>query len=506
MKLEIQTDYMLVAVISHDDERLEWDLSAFNKKALACNAIETHINLYWSQLPGFQQQKIFEILKRIREVFETVADTSGLLIALLPLIKQLLAEYDLRKMREWVSLRTDIVVPSASIDDHYVQTDEKPFTRDRTYIRSDYLELIALSLILRVMVPIWGEFIMRTRKETGTDFKEFHAYALLSQTILMDSPAIQKLKLYINGNLQDEKPMNNVIIGGISRDDYPTWLLASIVVRRLSVGDVRGVEQNTNLVVTIHNDLTQKNNAMGGSSFGPLINNKLFEGDDSNEHGISRMENFKIKAMHSAGEIVAIEHYMSDPYAVAQHLSPGLNPGLLSQFLESSAALKNTRLWPGQIGLAQWVMAPVIPPRGMYHLDKVNTLKAFAVAQTYLWQYGHKALACLLSALASDNLVSFHQTGMGSMSRINRDQVEELEKLYPYNQVSVKRKQTVPPNKAVVAIDQLAYDFNSRDWILTVPDAMATEITGTQHHRRYPCPHEIKPLLAKLAIECAKRK
>lgn len=504
MKLEIQTDQMPLAIITHEGERLEWDVSAFNKNSLASHAIDKHINVYWGQLPAFQQQKIFELLKRIREIFETVGDTSGLLIALLPPIKQLMAEYDLRRMREWVSLRNDITVP-AKIDESYQQTDEKPFTRERTYTRPDYLDLVALSLVLRVMVPIWGEFILRTRKETGTDFKEFHAYALLSQTELVNSDAIQKLKAYIQGNLQDEKPMNNVIVGGISREDYPIWLLANVVVRRLSVGDVRGVEQNTNLVVTIHNDLTQKNNVMGGSSFGELISNKLFEGDDSNEQGISRMENFKIKAMHSAGEIVAIEHYMSDPFVVAQHLQPGLNPGLLTQFLECTKAIQNSRLWPGQIGLAQWVMAPIIPPRGMYHLDKVYTLRAFAVAQTYLWQNGHKVLACLLSAMASDNKDSFQQTSMGSMAKIDREQTEEIEKLFPYSTVSVKRKQTIPLNNAIVAINQLAYDFKAHDWILTVPDAMAAEITGSQHLRRLACPHEIKPMLAKLAIECAKR-
>ena len=508
MKIEILTEYSTYAVITQEGERLEWDLSAFNKKALASNAVAFHINLYWATLPDYQQQKIFEILKRIREVFEIVHDTSGLLVALLPLIKQLYEEHDIRKMKEWVSLRMDINIPP-KIEEHYVQTDDKPFTRERTYTRSDYMELVALSLALRVMVPIWGEFILRTRKETGTDFKEYHAFALLSQTNLMDSVAVNKLRVYICENLQDEKPMANVIIGGVSREDYPTWLLASVVVRRLSVGDIRGIEQNTNLVVTVHNDLTQKNTQGGGSSFGDMIQNKLFEGDDANENGISRLENFKIKAMHSAGEIGAIEHYMSDPHAVVRRLMPDHNAeeltSILDLFLERIDALQNARLWPCQVGLAQWVMAPVIPPRGMYHLDKAYTLRAFSVAQTYLWLKGHPALACLLSALASDNTQAFHQTGMGSMARINREQVEEIERLFPFNRVSVKRKQTTPANMAITAIDLLAHDFNARDWILTVPDGMALSVTGSLHHRRFPCPHEIKQLLAKLAIECGKR-
>ena len=504
MKFTIETDLFAIGTIEHNGAQLKFDLRAFNKKALVNNDITTHINSYWATLPLFQQQKIFDIISKIRELFDLVADTSGLLVALLPLVKQLYDEYDLRRMRDWVLLRTDINVP-ATIHDAYVQNDDKPFTRERTYTRGDYIELVVLALALRVMVPVWGEFIYRTKEETGTDFKEYYAHALLTQTSLMESPAMQKLRVYIQGNIQDEKPMTKEILGGVSREDYPTWLLASVVVRRLSVGDLRGIEQNTNLVVTIHNDLMQKNNATGGSSFGEQIQNKMFEGENSDEHGISRLENYKIKAQHAAGEISAIEHYMNDPFAVAQRLKPGLNPGLLVQFLERSKALQGSMLWPCQVSIAQWVMASVLPPRGFYHLDKATTIRAFAVAQTYLWENDHKVLAALLSALASDNSLSFQQTGMGSMARINAEQVKEIHRLFPYNQVSVKRKRTIPPNKAIVAIDQLASDFNARDWILTVPDAMAVEITGSQHHRRYACPHEIKQLLAKLAIECASR-
>lgn len=91
------------------------------------------------------------------------------------------------------------------------------------------------------------------------------------------------------------------------------------------------------------------------------------------------------------------------------------------------------------------------------------------------------------------------------MARISAEQKDEIEKLIPYNQVSIKRKHTVPPNRGVVAIDLLAADFNARDWILTISDEFTEQLTGNPHHRRYPCPHEIKQLLSKLAIECAKR-
>jgi hypothetical protein len=487
MKIKLDLEFRPTAIIEHSGETLEFDVNAFQKKALENHDISTLVNDYWASLPDYQQQKIFDIMSKIRNTFEQVSDTSGLIISLMPMVKQLYEEHDLRRMHEWVLLRPDVIVPDR-FETVYEQTYDKPFTRERTYTKSDYLSLVVLALALRPMVPIWGEFIMRTEKESGNDFKEYNAFMLLKQTHLLESAAMIKLQQYIQGNLLDEKPMLNVVVAGISDEDYPTWLLASVVVRRLSIGDLRGVEQNTNLVITIHNDLSQKNSATGGSNFGDPIRKKVFEGDDKNEHGISRLENYKIKATHPQGDIEAIKHFMKDPFAVGKRLLKDFDPGLLVQFLESSKALENAQLWPGQIGLLQWVMAPVIPPRGVYHLDKVTTIRTFAVAQTYLWQHGHEQLAALLTALNTPDISSFHQMGMGSMARISNDQREELEQLFPFNQISVRRRQTVPPNRAAQAIDSLAYDFNARDWILTLPATMAVKITGHQHHRRYSCP------------------
>lgn len=504
MKLSIDLNERPFCVIEHDSQKLEFDLRHYGRKPLENNDIPHLINEYWATLPGFQQQKIFDVYSKAYDIFMRVTDTSALIVNMIPIVRALYDELDLKRMHEWVGLRTDVLVPSR-FESEYKQTDDKPFTRDRTYTYSDYMALVTLALALRPMLPIWGQFIFITQKESGNDYKEYNAFQLLSGTPLMETSAMQKLRLYILGNVQDDRLINVIVSGKVSKEDYPQWLLANVIVRRVCVGNLRGVEHDANLVVTIHNDLMQKNNPTSGQGFGDPIRKKVFEGDDKNEHGISRLENYKIKATHPQGDIEAIKHYMRDPYAVGKRLMEDLNPGVLVQFLEHIKALQTERLWPCQIGLTQWVMAPVIPPRGIYHLDKVTTIRAMAVAQTFLWQHGHKQLAALLTAINSDNSMSFQQTGIASMARIPDAYKEELDRLIPYNQQSVKRKQTSVQGKAELAISQLANDFNAREWILTLPDQMVGEITGSNTHRRYSCPHDIKPLLARLAIQCASR-
>lgn len=492
-------------LVEHESNNLLFDLSSYNKNHLIGeNDVCSHINQFWAQLPQHKQEKIFGCYAKIRKIFEEVYDTASLCIAIMPIVKALFEEHDLNAIERWIAFFGDIVIP-AKFDEIYTHSDEKPFSRDKTYTRPDYSKLVALTMALRIMVPIWGEFILRTRSETGTSFKEYYAYTLLAQTKINESPAVQKLITYINANLQTEKSINTIIVGGIGSEDYPTWVLSGLLVKRLSVGDIRGREINTNLVVTVHNDLLAKNNGNGGNSFGEPITKKVFESDTDSDHGVSRIENFKLKAEHAIGDIAAIEFFMEKTIHAATILDRDVDIDLLHEFMQAAEALVNERIWPAQISLAQWVLAPILPPRAIYHLNKLITIRSLAIAQTYLWQRGHKKLAALITAAASDNRWTSQQTGIGSTARITREQLEELTRLFPYNRVSAKRKNTIPPNVAMQAIDKVAEDFNARDWVITLPAKYAEEVTGSQTHRRYGCPHDIKIILAALAIEVGKR-
>ena len=491
--------------IEHDNKTLIFDLSSYNKNyLLGPYDVCEHINRYWASMKIFQQEKIFNVYERIRNVFEKVYETSALCIALMPLVKELYEEHDLEQIEHWLAFYGNVTIP-AKFDEVYTHSDERPFSREKTYTRPDYSKLVALTMSLRIMVPIWGEFIYRTRTETGTSFKEYYAYTLVAQTKLNDSSAVEKLRIYIQSNIQSDKSMSTIIVGGVGSEDYASWILSSLLVKRMSVADIRGNEINTNLVVTVHNDLVAKNNGSGGNNFGEPMLNKIFESDTDNDHGVSRIENFKLKAEHSIGDISVIEFYMSNHVGAAKRLYPEIDLVLLDEFIEASQAMHKERIWPCQTALAQWVLAPIVSPRGIYHLDKLTTVKALAVTQTYLWQKGHKKLAALITAVASNNSFSSQQSGIGSMARITKEQNDELSRLFPYNRVSAKRKNTIPPIPALVAIDTIATDFNARDWILTVPDRFAEEIIGSQSHRRYGCPHDIKLELARLAIEVANR-
>lgn len=510
MKMSIVTSTgvpaRLETELEHNGEILKWNVACFDKRSFANHDVCKHINSFWEKLPYFRQEKVFGIYKKIKNVFDAVFETTDLISHLVPIVTELCDEHPVDELSQWIAFHAgDIIIPD-KFDEIYIASDEKPGNREKTYTKPDYRQLVSMTLALRIMIPVWGEFIYRTKSETGTNFKELFAGQLLMMSKLCHSPPMEKLRTYVESNIQNDKPMSSAIIGGISSEDYGQWLLNLVLVRRLCVGDISGLDPLTNLVTFIYNFIVQKLSGNNNASFGEMIKDKSFEsGDSSSDHNASRLEGYKIKQEAPIGDMVIYDYYMEDPLKVVKLLMPDVDQRMFWEFYNSTQVLERENIASAQVILTQWILAPVLSPRGIVHLSKKKTISAIVVAQTVLWQKGHKELAALISAVASTNDNEMQLGGINPSARLNKEQIDELSKLYPYYKVMSTKQKTKPVNAAVAAIDSVVNMLSQRDWILTLPDQYAETLLGNQNTRRYTCPYDIKVMLGKLVIEIANR-
>jgi hypothetical protein len=84
---------------------------------------------------------------------------------------------------------------------------------------------------------------------------------------------------------------------------------------------------------------------------------------------------------------------------------------------------------------------------------------------------------------------------------ITREQMEILQRLYPFSVIRNQKQKTKPVNDAVAAIDAVAASYSQRDWVLTTPENFNSQIQINNHQNRYSAPHDIKILLARIAID-----
>lgn len=507
MKLQIvRTEYdgtPSEAILTHKTETLSFNIALFDRTSYSGGYdIFEEINGFWANSQESTQDNIFSIYKKIRELFDTVWEIDKLTLTLYRLVEELFIFHPIEDIHHWVWFYGNVHLP-LGLRDAFTDSYEMPGTRERTYLKEDYRWLVSLSVSLRLMIPIWGEFVSRTKKN-NTVFKEYYAFQLLAQANLIRSEPMERLRIYVDHSLPQEKSKSSAIFGGVSSVDFPLWILALVAIRRLSIGDVRGGDGTSSLVTFIYKFIGQKVKGHD-KSFNGLIKDKVSEGQAvDGENNLSKLEGYKIKQEIAAGDIAVISYFLKSQMEIATAICPTIDPKLVYDSLRSVRALENKQIWKPQHIVTQWVLKKVIPPMGLLHVSKHQVLDAMGITQALLWHRGFYEIAALVTAINQENIEELSICGCDSRARITKDQLEELDLLYPYTRKPVGKQRVVKHiNVAVEAIESVVNMFSEHDWILTLPDYMLEKIEDSGS--RYSTPHNAKILLANLTIELAKR-
>lgn len=505
MKLQLNADGFNSkqnVIIEHKDQKLIWDVSAFDKSNFSGDFDMFHYNnKYLEKKSAEEQTQIFNIFKQIRLVIDESNDWKKLSNSLAFLIKELFDHHDLQHIETWILFQTDIQFPP-DLATEYLPSNDRTGSREQTYLTSDYQRLIALTLCLRLMIPIWGEFISRTRHDTGTSFKEYFAFLLLNQTKHYSSEAMHKLTTYVQCSIPDERP-NATILGGISSEDFPIWILSLVVIRRLCTNDIRGHLPNSSLIPYIYNHVRERVRRCEAQFDGMVKDKKVTE--SSEEGRTSNLEGYKIRQEIPAGDVVLIEKAMSDIYTATKKICPDIDMSLLENAINSSSVLLGKKIQPPQITLVQWVFKPYISTRGILLIPKKLLVQAMGATQAILWQRGHHVLSALSTASVSE-FDNEDVSPIESRARITKDLVAELDKYFPYTQRVSNRQKNAKPTKLVIeSIDSICEEFSSYNWLITMDRYFLQFLTGSEANRAMPVPHDIRIKVAQLILDLAKQ-
>lgn len=496
------------AVLEHQGQGLQWNIRLVDRTTYnGTFDIFEQINGYWAYLAPEKQSQIFAVYRRIWEVFQTTEGQQDLTRLLYPLVRELYLYHDLVDLRHWIDYHSDIMIPhDPNLKDEYVESHETQYTRVRTYLKEDYRWVIAMCLSFRAMIPVWGEFIAKVQDEVGTNFKEYYAFQLLAYTNIEHSEPMERLRRFVEESLPADKSKAAAIYGNLGSEDFPTWMLALVCVRRLSVSDIRGTVPGSSLVKNIFTYIGPKTRGHDSNFIG-RVNDKIIEGQgQDNENNLSRLEGYKIKQEISTGDTGTIIFVAQDTRKLARQICPDFNMELLDISEESIKPLEQVEIPKPQTLLAQMVLARKVSPEGLLNLHRTGIVRVLALTQALLWHRQHYELAALVSAIEQSNKNEFQLDDMGHRQRISKEQLDKLDELYPYQiRPAGKGRTSKRTNDAVENIDVLADLFSAHSWRLTLPPDWIGQFLGNKMVRRYSVPPDIKVKLANLAIALGSR-
>lgn len=402
------------------------------------NRLVRDVNGYWATLSSDIQNSIFDRYKVMRKLFEEVVDIERLLVLLRREMNKLLALHPYDDVERYIKHKGTVKYPTDLKLEYGIGAPESPLT----YLRPDYESLMAFKVLVRVALPIMGEFIQRTSRLIDTNQKEIITCRLFSSTQLTQTVPYQKLQLYMETYVQDEKMTMAALMGGMGTAQLPEWLLALTIVRRVAIIELPAKDEPDeprNLVREIYNYVKScvenPDKRFGGPIKPKSVESTAGRADDDNTSGA---ELIKISEKASEGQVVNYSVFVSDPYRLALATDPTIPMKLVRACVTEMGFNETYSRNAAQTALTQWVLSRKLNPRAVLVLEHAESRLAVATAQALLWHWGFHNLAAIVAGLPvkiPDNTFVGVDTG-----NLTKEQIEAALREYPYFQIPRDRK------------------------------------------------------------------
>ena len=458
-------------------------------------------------------------------------------------VAHMFATVDFNRLRAVAFTCDRIYIPDTVPDEFHSGTSVG--TPQQTYTKTEYRELLVLSLASRLMIPIWIKFIHQYRAAIGRGFVEKQAYLLINRSIILGLPATAKLlayiRHYINAN-SDENALLRCQVSGTGTSNVEDMTLAKILVTMVPYIDVEHFCMHNHDAATPLNTggtpltrmfyMVRQAVDVGPRNTTAEVRPKHAQtSGGENPDGGSRAEEYRVTTSCTPGEAALMDFYTSSENFVS-HFFRGLEKtldvdklkemqkALLTQLKTPNEKGQLTVIYPVQIAIAGWLCGytnwrdnALLPLKALDHVSVDGIYNAISCAQAYLIGRNWFTLAALLSA----------EPIMGSNMAVEQPRdhirdaalIDKLREVFPAAEyVRTKRRRASltpqePENRIIVSINQLVLPsdtqlgLGSYNWRFRLPEIgdIKKSVTGHEQIGNFGCPRNIRLQLANLLIE-----
>jgi hypothetical protein len=495
--------------ITHNNEVIEWYLSSLGRSVVKTDTIFNQLNTFLKTLDKNTVDTLFNIIKDIYNDINSSLPISLMFKSIRDRVSTFLSYFIFQDVINFVNFSPEITIPS-SFKDSFVSDITKNITRDKTYTRKDYVELVALILILKALLPVFTHYMTVIEGEVGKQYKEDYVFSIINNSQYYESKPLEKLKTYIQSTLLNGAQLSStsLTISGITIEEHIDILLARTMIRKLLVSDLGGMNKDNTLKVDDnHNPITYTYKFMTQikrDNEKSNVYDKKESGGNS-ESGLSILEEVRLQYNIAIGDVVSLEYYIKDITKIANKIDPSLSKELLDYHLSIAHKLDNEMIYEPQIKILQTLFKKYIPPMSLPHLNKQKIIELIGLAKALLWKNNIKVISLLLSSVTKDTTTTI-MSGTGSRTRIDPELVSEIVKIFPYAYTlrNSKDKKAKVTNPVLEDIDNLAKQLSDYVWYSSEPLDMVRDALQDPMYadNRIIIPANIRNEIARLFIYC----
>ena len=444
--------------VKHGDKSLDFIIASLigkarNKEELENDVQFTILNSYCNYKGEEFKQKLFDSYLAASEMLDNALTNPDMEVFNTPLLDGILELFKVEEVRDYLVNEWKLQPPANLLDefDAQIETDAKG-TRIQTYLKEDYIDLAAMSVVIKATLGPVAQFGFYRHSTIDSNYKE---YALLQ--FYTPFPNIYKCKAMVKLLGLIEKLIeqtttskdimaNRVLEKFISKDDLGEYVLAIVVLQKISIAPLVNDTAESNIVTKLYNHINNKLKPNGETS--KVIKDKTpLEDTDSNTGDKeSLLESYRATQDLASGIVVELNFVTETVDRIIGQLPPKqkelvIQSKLLPIAIEASKAYLPTNptvidIQELQLNILAIIFKNVIDPRSYDYLEINSLVNLIAVGFVYLWELGFKELALiLLSRIIPMSMLGDNSAVVGlsvSRHRIPKELKEELDKVFPY--------------------------------------------------------------------------
>lgn len=544
-------------VVEHNGESLEFitvNLTVPDPRS-KFDPVVGVLNVYWATLKSEVQDAIFTLYKEAHEIMEYAGEHISMHNQLAKVSVKLCNLHNYDDVLQYILRTRPIKIP----DDLKSQYDSLSPDNSRTYLLMPYLQLVAYTVVIKCMLPIWGEYIQIIVGTVGSEFKEERAAALIKGAKILSTPPAERLSGYVHAYAEADEVDLPAVLGNMSSANFPDYLTTLTLVRRLATCRLPGnaacpEEPVTHLIRDIYGFLKSKVNNSNTMFTKNTVSDKSPEGgrSGSEEDNTSKLELVKLREKVDKG---AIERYRQDAldieniYLRLDHTAPlellHLCRAELSNKLNMAG--DDFRIWlvrrvicgyrvmrPNptlvadllQFDLARpfgedgAIKSKIFGPTVTDYLELPERLGLMAVTQALLFHWGYPDLAALISsnrtlqpmgsfmgvtvAAISGNLIeqafeTYPNLGLDPASRAEYEKMA-IESVKSQKAASQFYRIRATKNPLLSNVNEYVSDLTLYTWSISVPQSLRARINFRRQENKWVVPINIKDQLVQLVL------
>jgi len=421
------------------------------------------------------------------------------------LTDRILDMFDYEDMKEFIKSHNLARIPQNLMDVFNEDIEiNKEGSRVQTYLKSDYLNLVAMLNVLKPAIPVLGMFAELNKQSIASEYKEYILITFILNHKLSDLEPFQKMVGYIkklinNIKTNEEELQMRLIKKGIDEENLAYSILGGALLEKMLLADETKDTDSKNLITKFYSyasgRLNIKNNPIGNLKIKSRFKINP-EGDDTE----SVIESYRVPTDLTPGFMEEFRYATSNVKRLYDWLSPNKNYDLLDTFRTAVEGIFPTLLPLINIKLAFIFIKRVIDPRAYNYIEINEIRNVLAVASTLLWEKDFKLLAAILSSSRTpDDMTIVNYNTKLKIDGVYKELINERFKINYYNK-KPDGNVTKVENLGDKILNNISTELIKNNYICKLPVDMLEEATGNTNNI-ISIPNDIKPAIIDAIME-----